>query len=64
MLAKPSGLPIACHRTDRMTVGVVTAILVRRGIVRHSVPVTGLTHLEVTAIQVQSAGRPVKILSV
>jgi hypothetical protein len=40
-----------------------TAILVRRGIVQHSVPVPGLTHLVVTAIQVILAGRPVLILS-
>jgi hypothetical protein len=34
-----------------------TAIMVRRGIVHHSVPVPGLTHLEATA------GRPVKALA-
>jgi hypothetical protein len=28
------------------------------------VPITGLTHLEATAIQIALAGRPVKILSV
>ena len=53
-----------CHRTDRPTAGGGTAILVRRGIVRHSVPVTGLTHLEATAIQVTMSGKPVKILAV
>ena len=36
-----------------------TAILVRRGVVHHSVPVPGLTHLEATAIQVTLAGKPV-----
>ena len=41
-----------CHRTDRPTAGGATAILVRRGIVHHSVPVPGLTHLEATAVQV------------
>jgi endonuclease/exonuclease/phosphatase family metal-dependent hydrolase len=40
-----------------------TAILVRRGIVHHSVPVPGLTHMEATAIQVTNAGKPVKILA-
>ena len=39
-------------------------MLVRLGIVHHSVPVTGLTHLEATAIQVTMAGKPVKILAV
>jgi endonuclease/exonuclease/phosphatase family metal-dependent hydrolase len=53
-----------CHRTDRTTAGGRTAILVRRGIVHHSVPVLGLTHLEATAIQVTLAGKPVKILAV
>jgi hypothetical protein len=40
-----------------------TAILVRRGIVHHSMPVPGLTYLEATAVQVLLAGRPVKILA-
>jgi hypothetical protein len=35
-----------CHRSDRLTAGGGKAILVRRGIVLHSVPITGLTHLE------------------
>ena len=35
-----------CHRTDRPTAGGGTAILVHRGIVHHSVPVPGLTHLD------------------
>ena len=52
-----------CHRLDRLTAGVNTAILVRRGIVHHSVPVPGLTQLEATVIQVILAGRPVKILA-
>ena len=52
-----------CHRTDRPTAGGRTAILVRRGIVHHSVPVPGLTHLEDTAVEVTLAGRPVKILA-
>jgi hypothetical protein len=49
------------HRTDRPTAGGGTAILVRRGIVHHSVPVPGLTHLEATAIQTMLVGRPVII---
>jgi hypothetical protein len=52
-----------CHRTDRPTPGGGTAILVRRGIVHHSVPVPGLTHLEATAIQTALAGKPVIILA-
>ena len=52
-----------CHRTDRPTAGGGTAILVRRGMYHHSVPVPGLTHLEATAVQVTLAGRPVKILA-
>jgi hypothetical protein len=52
-----------CHRTDRPTAGGGTAILVRRGIVHHSVPVPGLTHLEATAVQVILAGRPMKFLA-
>ena len=53
-----------CHRTDRPTAGGGTAILVRRGIKHHSVPVPGLAQLEATAIQTELAGRPVKILAV
>ena len=52
-----------CHQTDRPTVGGGTAILVRRGIVQHSVPVLDLTHLDATAIQVTLAGRPVIVLA-
>jgi hypothetical protein len=51
------------HRTDRPTAGGGTAMLVRRGIVHHSVPVPGLTHLEATAVQFTLADRPVKILA-
>jgi hypothetical protein len=36
--------------------------MVRRGIVHHSVPNPGLTHLETTSIQVTMARKPVKIL--
>ena len=52
-----------CHRTDRPTDGGGTAILVRRGVTHHSVPVPGLTQLEATAIQTVLAGRPVKVLA-
>jgi len=41
-----------------------TAILVRRGIEHHAVPVQGLQYLEATAIQVMLANRPAKILAV
>ena len=52
-----------CHRTDRPTVGGGTAILVRRGITQHSVPVPGLAQQQATAIQIMLAGRPVKVLA-
>jgi len=52
-----------CHRTDRPTAGGGTAILFRRGIVHHSMPVPVLTHLEAKAIQVTLAGKPVLILA-
>jgi len=52
-----------CHRTDKPTAGGGTAILVRSGIVHHSVPVPGLTHLEATAIQVTLAGKLAAYLS-
>jgi len=52
-----------CHRTDRPTTGGGTAVLVRRGIVHHSVPISGLTHLEAIAIQVTLASKPVLILA-
>ena len=52
-----------CHLTDRPTAEGGTANLVRRCIVHHSVPVSGLNHLKSTAIQVILAGRPVKILA-
>jgi hypothetical protein len=51
------------NRTDRRTAEGGTAILVRRGIVHHSVPVPGLAHLEAIAIQVILAGRTVKIIA-
>ena len=52
-----------CHHTNIPTAGGGTPVLVRRGIVHHSVPVPGLTHLEATAIKVTLAGKPVLILA-
>jgi len=52
-----------CHCTDRRTAMGGTTILLRRGIVHHSLPVLVLTPLEATAVQVTLAGRPVKILA-
>jgi hypothetical protein len=60
----PGQANYVCHRTDRTTHDGGTAILVRRGIVHHSVPVHGLTHLEATAVQTTMAGKPVVILVV
>ena len=37
--------------------------MVRRGLVHHSVPMPGLSHLEATAIQVTLAGKPVLMLA-
>ena len=51
-----------CQRTHRPTVGGGTDFLVRLGIVHHSVPVPGLTHLEGIALQVTLAGIRVQIL--
>ena len=51
-----------CDRTGRQTLGACTAIIVRRGIVHHSVPVVDLIHLETTAIQVTLAVKPVIVL--
>ena len=53
-----------CHRTDRLTEGGGTDVLVRRGIDHYAVPVQGLKHLEATAIHVMLASKPVKILAV
>jgi len=52
-----------CHRTDRLPARGRTAILVSRCIVHPSLLVSGLTHLEATAIQVTLAGKPVIILA-
>jgi hypothetical protein len=52
-----------CHRTDLPTPGVGTAILVHKGIDHYAVPVSGLQYLEVTAIHLVLATRPVKLVS-
>jgi hypothetical protein len=52
-----------CHRTDRPTAWGGIAILVRRGKVHYSVPISCLIHLEATAMQVIMAGKSVKILT-
>jgi hypothetical protein len=53
-----------CHRTDRSTKCDGTAILVRRGIDHHALPVPGPRHLEATAIELKLAGKRTKILAV
>ena len=53
-----------CHRNDRPTRGGGTAILVRRGIDHHAVPISGLQQLEATAVQLNLGGRPVKLVAV
>jgi exonuclease III len=52
-----------CHCNDRLTEGGGTAILVRRGIDHHAIPVQGLQYLEAIAIQV-TANKTMKILAV
>ena len=52
-----------CYRNDRLTEGCGPAILVRRGIDHHAVPVQRLPHLDATAIQVTFASKPAKILA-
>jgi hypothetical protein len=52
-----------CHRTDRQSRGGGTAILVRRDIDHYAVPVSGLRHLEATAIHLVLANRVVKIVA-
>jgi exonuclease III len=52
-----------CHRTDCPAQGRGTAILVHRGIDHYAVPVSGLQHLEATAIHLVLATRPVKLVA-
>jgi hypothetical protein len=53
-----------CNRTDWLTEGGGTAILVRCGIDHHAVPMQSLVHLEATAIQAMLASKLVKILAI
>jgi hypothetical protein len=52
-----------CHRTELPTRGEGTANFVRRGIDHYAVPVSGLQHLEATAIHLVLATRPVKLVA-
>jgi hypothetical protein len=52
-----------CHRADRPNPGGGTAILVHKGTDIYAVPVSGLQYLEVTAIHLVLATRPVKLVS-
>jgi hypothetical protein len=52
-----------CHRTDCPTRGGGRAIIVRWGIDRYAVPVSGVQHLEATAIHLVLATRPVKLVA-
>ena len=52
-----------CHLTDRQTAAGGTAMIIRRCIVHHLVPVPVQTHLETTAVQVTLTSTPVKILA-
>jgi hypothetical protein len=52
-----------CHRADRHARGGGTSILVRRDIDHYAVPVSGLRHLEATAIHLVLANRPLKIVA-
>ena len=51
-----------CHRNDRLSEGGGKAILIRRDVDHHDVPVQGLQHLEATAIQVMLDNKPMKVL--
>jgi hypothetical protein len=52
-----------CLPPHRRTAGGATATLAHHGVVHHSVPVPGLTHLEANAIQIMLAGRLVNVLA-
>jgi hypothetical protein len=53
-----------CHQMDRLTQGGGTAILVWRNIIDHyAVLLSGLQHLEDTAIHLVLANRPVKLMA-
>jgi exonuclease III len=53
-----------CHRTDRPTRAGATVILVRLCVDYYTVPVSGLQHLETTAIHLVLATRLVKLVAV
>jgi len=50
-----------CHCTNGLTAACGTGFLSRREIVQLSVPVSGLTYLQATVIQVTLLSKPVKI---
>jgi hypothetical protein len=52
------------NRTDRSKKGAGKAILFRRGIKHHALPVPGQQHLLASAIELNLAGKPTKILAV
>jgi hypothetical protein len=52
-----------CHRTNRPTRSGGTGILLRRGTDHYAVPVSGLQHLEPTAIQLVFSTRPAKLVA-
>jgi len=52
------------HRTDQLTEGGGTAILVRHGIDHYALPFQALRYLEATATYVMMGSKPVKILAV
>jgi exonuclease III len=51
------------HRTDRPNRGGGTAILVRRDIDHYAVPLSGLQHLDATAMHLELVTRPVKLVA-
>jgi hypothetical protein len=52
-----------CHWTNHPTRGGSPVILVRWGTDHYAVPVSGLQHLETTAIRTVLANRPVKVVA-
>jgi hypothetical protein len=52
-----------CYLTDRPTRGGGTVILVRWGTDHFAVPVSGLQHLQTTAMDLVLATRPVKLMA-
>jgi hypothetical protein len=60
---KLSVLPIMSATAHRQTASGGTAILVRHGIIHHSLLIPGLTQLQATAIEFHMDGKPVKVLA-